>query len=226
MFSLLRAALLLIQRDPVVLYPAMIGGFASTWFIKFFPATVTGQALASYFIFSWLSNLFIQLVSAEIGQALLKQKIVKVGTVLKTAFLRFFPSMLWTGLCLILGGGLFLLSGKNLLIKIAALPIIIGLLSIVQIYPIGLVASEASSLAMPKIIIGFLRYRLPAFLRILVFLTFTSLLFLLAGALIQAIPAPYRDLILSLLQGWINVVICYGLLLLWQETSTKPKVIV
>jgi hypothetical protein len=225
MFKVLQAALILIRKDTIVLYPAIIGGFAATWLVKLLTPTPKPDAIAAYFVFSWLLNLFLQLLIADCGDTLLKQKTIRFGQLFLRALIRFFPSLLWTGLGLLITGGLFIITNKLLIAKIIVLPLMLLLLLCVQIFPIVLVTSEAAAWAVPKLIYTRIRQQSPLLLQILIYLLLTTLLFLIITLTSQNIPPQFKDILISVIQGVINVIIAYGLLLLWQTTPSTTRTI-
>jgi hypothetical protein len=223
MWTIFNAALQLIRKDHLILYPAIIAGFITTGIINYITPTPSAKKLALYFIYSWLMNLFIQLLATEFGRTLLKQKSPQFGQILKTTLLRYFPSILWTGLLLGIAGGLYVGTATTIF-RWVTLPIIFFLLLWIQLFPVIFIGSQSSLIKVFGQCISFLQFRSTIFLYMLLYIILVSTLFLSLSLFCHLLPAQYADILNSLLQGILSIIISYGLLLLW-EMPPKKQVI-
>jgi hypothetical protein len=221
MFKLVASVFKLILADPIVLYPAMISSFCALWLIQTISPENKTIFLTTYLITSWLINLFIQLLSADIGLTLLKAKPTNFNKSLTVTCLRFFPALVITGL---LSGicGLLLLGGRRLpLLGILSLPVLIFCAMLLQLYPVSYAASRQNALHIYWLVIQTLFSRPRFFGQVFSIVFLCTFCFLFLSLLIRSLPANFNLVLSALNQGYFNVFICYALLLLWQN---KPQI--
>jgi hypothetical protein len=224
MWNIFNAALQLIRKDTLILYPAIIAGFITTSIINYITPAPSAKKLALYFIYSWLMNLFIQLLATEFGRTLLKQNNPRFAKILTITILRYFPSVLWTGLVLGAAGGLYVGTVTSIF-RWIALPIIFFLLLWIQVFPVVFIGSQSSILKVFGHCLSLLRFRSTIFLYMLLYTLLMSMFFLSLSLFCHMLPAQFADILNSFLQGTLSILISYGLLLLWEMPSRKQVIV-
>ncbi len=228
MLGLIGLIINLIRKETLVLYPALISALGSAWLLyilKIQPGNFKlTPNLYIYVLISWLLNIFITLLTAEIGKTVLRNKEISFGQALKQTFLRFFPAVFGIFLLALVLAGLLLLSRFHKMAIFFLLPVIFINAFAVQLFPIVYVLTEQKLFSIFRVLFNFMREKFQALLNLVIFLLFLFTLTILILSLLSGLPAKITAIVDPIFQGLTNVFMIYGIIIFWQTNVSKIKV--
>ena len=215
----------LIARDRLVLYPAMIGGFANALLMQRLLAHLKDMPLLfAYAIALWFISVFIQLLVAALGNEAAHGKTPDFGALLWTAIRRFFPAISVMLILVISIALLYWVSTAHLILRALVLvPLFVAAL-VIQLYPVIYVMTNSSALRSMLTLSLFIRRRTLWFAQLAFLLLLISFSFILFSSVLTELPAAWQSVSVPLLQGLYVVVLNYAIVITWFIQSKVQEV--
>lgn len=228
MIALFKIIINLIKKDSAILYPPMIAAFISLWLLYFFKIDINNIqlnfSLSMYFLISWILNIFIYLLTAELCNKVLHNNNYSFKLALKNTFLRFVPALIGSGALVTISILLLLATNFSKILTIAISPLIIIISLAYLLFPIVYVISEQHVWRIHKILFIFLKEKFKIMLNILFFIIFIIGIKLILTTVLQALPANFKSILIPLTEGFFTVITIFGIIIFWQTNSSKIKV--